>query len=115
MEPKEFDIEFTRGDTCPIKFSLVDNNGTILELKPSDELYFTVKDNFNTTTEKLQKTYGNGDITKEEDGRYKVVIEATDTANWNYGSYVWDLCLVSTDYTRTIAIGTLTLTNEVTF
>lgn len=115
MEPKEFDIEFTRGDTCPIKFSLVDSNGTILELKQSDELYFTVKDNFNTTTEKLQKTYGNGDITKEEDGSYKLVIEAEDTNNWKYGSYVFDICLVSGDYTRTVVIGNLTLTNEVTF
>lgn len=115
MEPKEFDIEFTRGDTCPIKFSLVDSNGTILELKPSDELYFTVKDNFTTTQVKLQKKYSTGDITQEEDGSYKLVIESQDTENWKYGSYVWDIELISGDYTRTVAIGNLTLTNEVTF
>lgn len=115
MEPKEFDIEFTRGDTCPLKFSLVDNEGNVLTLTASDELYFTVKDNFNTTTVKLQKTYGEGDITIEEDGSYKLIIESEDTNNWNYGSYVWDLELISGDYTKTVAIGTLTLTNEVTF
>lgn len=115
MEAKEFDIEFTRGDTCPLKFNLVDAEGNKLVLTASDELYFTVKNNYNTTTTKLQKSYGNGNITQEEDGSYKLIISADDTANWNYGSYVWDLCFVSTDYTKTIAIGSLTLTNEVTF
>lgn len=115
MEPKEFDIEFTRGDTCPLKFSLVDNEGNILTLTSSDELFFTVKNNFNTTTNKLQKKYSTGDIVQEEDGSYKLIIEAEDTANWSYGSYVWDLELVSGDYTKTVAIGNLTLTNEVTF
>lgn len=115
MEPKEIDIEFTRGDTCPLKFSLVDNEGNILTLTSSDELFFTVKNNFNTTTKKLQKKYSTGDITREEDGSYKLIIDPEDTDDWNYGSYVWDLELVSGDYTKTIAIGNLTLTNEVTF
>lgn len=115
MEPKEIDIEFTRGDTCPLKFNLVDAEGNKLVLTASDEMYFTVKNNYTTTTEKLQKTYGNGDITREDDGSYKLIISADDTENWNYGSYVWDIEVVSGDYTRTIAIGNLTLTNEVTF
>ena len=115
MEPKEFDIEFTRGDTCPLKFSLLDKEGNVLTLTNADELYFTVKTNFSTTEKKLQKTFGQGDITHEEDGSYKLVIAPDDTDDWNYGSYVWDLELVSGDYTRTVAIGNLTLTNEVTF
>lgn len=115
MEPKEFDIEFTRGDTCPVKFTLEDKEGNILTLGSSDELFFTVKKDFNTTEKKLQKTFGQGDITKEEDGSYKLTIAPAETANWKYGSYVFDICLVSGDYTRTVAIGNLTLTNEVTF
>lgn len=115
MEPKEFDIEFTRGDTCPLKFTLLDKEGNILILTSSDELFFTVKNNFNTTQIKLQKKYSTGDITREEDGSYKLVINAEDTDNWNYGNYVWDIEVVSGDYTRTVAIGSLTLTNEVTF
>lgn len=115
MEPKEFDIEFPRGDTCPLKFSLLDNNGNVLTLTGSDELYFTVKKGFNTTEKILQKTFSQGDITQEEDGSYKLIIEPEDTGNLNYGSYVFDICLISGDYTRTVAIGTLTLTNEVTF
>ena len=115
MEPKEFDIEFTRGDTCPLQFSLLDKEGNILILTSSDELFFTVKNNFTTTQVKLQKKYSTGDITQEEDGSYKLIIEAEETENWKYGSYVWDIELVSGDYTRTVAIGNLTLTNEVTF
>lgn len=115
MEAKEFDIEFPRGDTCPVKFTLEDMEGNILILGSSDELFFTVKNNFTTTQVKLQKKYSTGDITQEEDGSYKLIIEAEDTNNWKYGSYVFDICLVSGDYTRTVAIGNLTLTNEVTF
>lgn len=115
MEPKEFDIPFTRGDTCPLKFSLVDNDGTKLTLTGSDELYFTVKKSFTTSEKIMQKTFGQGDIIQEEDGSYKLIIEPTDTDHLNYGNYVWDLQLVSGDYTRTLAIGNLTLTNEVTF
>ena len=115
MEAKEFDIEFPRGDTCPLKFTLEDKDGNILVLGSSDELFFTIKNNFNTNTVKLQKKYSTGDIVQEEDQSYKLIIEAEDTANWKYGSYVFDICLVSGDYTKTIAIGNLTLTNEVTF
>jgi hypothetical protein len=115
MEPEEFDIEFTRGDTCPLKFSLLDKEGNTLTLTSPDELFFTVKNDFNTTTKKLQKKYSTGDITREEDGSYKLIIEPEDTDDWKYGSYVFDICLVSGDYTRTVAIGNLTLTNEVTF
>lgn len=115
MEPKEFDIEFTRGDTCPLKFKLTDENKNVLTLTGADELYFTVKDNYNTSTVKLQKKYSTGGIVQEEDGSYKLIITADDTDDWNYGSYVFDIEVVSGNYTKTIAIGTLTITNEVTF
>jgi len=115
MEPKEFDIEFTRGDTCPLKFTLLDKNKNVLTLTNTDELYFTVKENFQNTSKILQKTYQQGDIVQEEDGSYKLVIEPEETEKLNYGSYVFDICLVSGDYTRTVVIGNLNLTNEVTF
>ena len=115
MEPKEFDIEFPRGDTCPLKFKLTDKDENVLTLTGSDELYFTVKDNYNTSTVKLQKKYSTGGIVQEEDGYYKLIITADDTDDWNYGSYVFDIEVVSGNYTRTVAIGTLTITNEVTF
>jgi hypothetical protein len=114
MEPKEIDIEFTRGDTCPLKFNLLDNNKNDLELTPTDEMYFTVKKNFNTSAIIFQKKFTSGDIQKDEDG-YKIILTSEDTARLNYGSYVFDLCIKSTDFVKTLAIGQLTLTNEVTF
>ena len=114
MEPKEFDIEFTRGDTCPLKFNLLDNNKNPLEIGETDEMYFTVKKSFNTQEVIFQKKFTNGDIEKDDDG-YKLILTSEDTASLKYGSYVFDLCLKSTDLVRTLAIGTLTLTNEVTF
>lgn len=115
MDPKEFDIEFPRGDTCPVKFTLQDKKGNILTLKSSDELIFTVKKDYTTTIKKLQKKFSSGEITQEDDGSYKLIINPSDTQNWDYGRSVFDICLISGDYTRTVAIGSLTLTNEVTF
>lgn len=114
MEPEEFDIEFPRGDTCPLKFNLLDNKSNTLELTPADEMYFTVKKNFNTPTVIFQKKFSEGDIEKDEDG-YKIILTSEDTASLNYGSYVFDICIKSTDLVRTVARGTVTLTNEVTF
>lgn len=114
MEPKEYDIEFPRGDTCPLKFNLLDKNNNLIELSQSDEMYFTVKKSFNTSNVIFQKKFTSGNIVKEDDG-YKLILTSDDTGNLNYGSYVFDLCLKSTDLVSTLAIGHLTLTNEVTF
>ncbi len=113
MEPKEFDIEFPRGDTPSLKFNLLDENKQLLELTNSDELYFTVKKGYGTSEFIFQKKYSNGDIQKDNDG-YKVFIEHTDTASLNYGTYVFDISIKSGDYVATLAIGTITLTNEAT-
>ena len=114
MEPKEFDIEFPRGDTCPFKFNLLDKNGNTIELTATDEMYFTVKKNFATSEVLFQKKFTDNDIELDDDG-YKLTLTSDDTATLNYGSYVFDICIKSTDLVRTLAIGTLTLTNEVTF
>lgn len=113
MEPKEFDIEFPRGDTPPLKFNLLDENKQLIELKEQDELYFTVKKSYGTSEVVFQKRYSTGDIQKANDG-YKVFIQHIDTANLNYGTYVFDISIKSGDYVATLAIGTITLTNEVT-
>lgn len=114
MEPKEQDIEFPRGDTCPLKFNLLDSNKNLLELTPTDELYFTVKKNFNTSEVLFQKKFSSGDIQRDNDG-YKLILTSNDTAGLKYGSYVFDICIKSTDFVQTLVIGQLTLTNEVTF
>lgn len=114
MEPKEIDIEFPRGDTCPLKFNLLDKSKNTLELTSTDEMYFTVKKNFNTQEVLFQKKFSNAEIEKDDDG-YKLTLTSEDTSSLKYGSYVFDICIKSTDLVRTLAIGHLTLTNEVTF
>lgn len=114
MEPKEFDFEFPRGDTCPVSFSLLDSNGNALEPTTGDEIYFTMKKNYNSSSFLLQKKYSNGDITFNGNVGY-LVIQHTDTSNLPYGNYVYDIELMSGDLVKTLVKGTITLTKEATF
>ena len=114
MEPKEHDIEFPRGDTCPLKFELVDGENNPIELKPTDNLYFTVKKNYNIQTYLFQKKFSLQDI-EIEDGYYKLTINSSDTSSLSYGTYVYDIALKSGDYRKTLCLGQITLTNEATF
>ena len=114
MEPEEFDFEFVRGDTCPLTFTLTDGEGNELEDITNAEVYFTVKDSFGEANAIFQKTYSGGSITKE-DTHYKTIIEPSDTNTLDYGTYVYDICLVTTNLTTTLVRGQITLTNEATF
>ena len=114
MEPKEFDIEFPRGDTCNLEFNLIDANGNVLELSNEDELYFTVKKSYNDSNYIFQKKYSNNQII-QRDGQCLLTIETEDTNKLNYGSYVYDICVKSGTYRKTLCLGQITLTNESTF
>jgi len=107
------DLEFTRGDTKNFQFKLEDINGQAIVLGNGDALYLTVKKNYNTTTALFQKTIGNGIV--YIDGFYKVTINSTDTNNLSYGGYVFDIQVISNEIVKTILLGTITLTPEVTF
>lgn len=111
---KEIDFEFTRGDTCPLVFNLLDENGNEIEIENQDEIYLTFKKNYNTKDIVLQKRFSTQEIIKE-DRQYKTILAQTDTANLKYGTYVFDICIKSGDYVQTIALGTMTLTNESAF
>lgn len=114
MEPKEFDMEFPRGDTCPIEFTLTDKSGNVLIPQENDEIYFTMKKNYNTKDTILQKRFSYGDIEIYDD-KINFVLSHADTANLKYGNYYYDIQLVSGDYVKTLVLGTLTLTNEATW
>lgn len=114
MEPKEFDIEFPRGDTCPIEFNLIDANGTPIVLGEGDELYFTVKKNFNTAEAIFQKKFTSNEII-QDNGKCSLTIQTGDTNRLNYGTYVYDICIRSGSYRKTLCLGNITLTNESTF
>lgn len=114
MEPKEYDFEFPRGDTCPLKFQLVDANKDIIKLQDVDEVFFTVKKGYSANECILQKRFSTGDIVQEE-SYLSLVLLPEDTERLNYGTYVYDVCVKSGDLTKTLCIGQITLTNEVTF
>ncbi len=115
---KTIDYEFKRGDTTNLKkFRITDKNGEVITLGTTEQLYFTVKKNANSSDVLLQKTIGNG-IILGEDGYYHITIESTDTFNLDYGDYQYDIELKSTspkEIVKTIIDGTITLTEEITW
>lgn len=112
MEPKEFNFELPRGDTCPVSFELTDKNGNELNLEDV-EVYFTMKKNYNTSEVILQKRYSRDEI--EIDGKdAKLILKHLDTAELKYGKYVYDIQFMSGDYVVTLVKGTIELTSEST-
>lgn len=114
MEPKEFDFEFPRGDTCPYSFSLVDANGEPLEVTPSNtEIIMTVRDVSNQIV--FQKKFSQGQITVQN-GKANLVIQHNDTKDLKInGKYNYDIQLSSGDYYKTLIIGVMTLSREETY
>ena len=113
MEAKEFDFEFPRGDTTPVSFELTDSSGNELDFS-SAEVYFTMKKSYATQNYVLQKKKSTGDITFEGN-KGTLVLEHNDTAELKYGNYVYDIQIKSGSYVKTLALGTITLTNESTW
>ncbi len=107
------DIEFVRGDTQPLKFQVKDNNGNVLKMDSNDELIFTIKKNYNTKKATLQKKLSDGSI-HYESGYYFITLSHEDTADLKYGTYVYDIQLMSGDIVSTLVLGTITLTEEAT-
>lgn len=110
----EIDYELIRGDTTVIGgFQLKDDNGNILKLDASDEMYFSIKKNYKTGDVILQKKLSTDEI-KYQDGVYYVILDHDDTAELKYGTYVYDFEIMSQNLVKTVVMGTITLTNEVT-
>lgn len=107
------DIEFIRGDTKPLKFQVKDNKGNLLKMDLNDELIFTIKKNYNTKNALLQKKLSNESI-RYENGYYFITLTHEDTASLKYGTYVYDIQLISGEIVATLVLGTITLTQEVT-
>ena len=108
------DLEFPRGDTEVCKFKIKDKNGTELSLSNTDKLFFTVKKSPKSEEVAFQKTLTNGIELK--DGYYYVTINSDDTAELNYGDYVYDIELKTGEgVVKTLTLGVITLIDEVTF
>ena len=109
------DFEFPRGDTKLFKFKLKDNNGENLSLSVGDKLFFTVKKNAKSSNVLFQKKLDNG-ITYGEDGYYHITITSDDTAELQYGTYVYDIEIKTQEgIVKTLVLGQITLTEEVTW
>ena len=110
------DYEFKRGDTKVLnKFRPTDQNGEILNLSNSDNIYFTMKKDANGKAV-LKKSINNG-ITLGEDGYYHLTLEAVDTAKLAVGSYQYDIELnLNLDklFVQTIIEGEITLNQDIT-
>ncbi len=107
------DIEFTRGDTQFLKFQLKDLEGTLIELADEDKLYFTVKQNQYSKKILIQKKYP--DDINYSDGYFSFTLSSEDTSNLAYGTYQYDIELKSGDFVKTLGLGTITLTEEITY
>lgn len=110
------DLEFTRGDNFRFKFRLRNKAGN--EITPNGvnfQIYLTVKKNTRDKDIKIQKTLTSGIVYNEEDKYYHVEFTPEDTSDLEYGSYVYDIELKTADTTKTLIMGNITLTEEVTF
>lgn len=112
---KQVDYDIKRGDTKVLdKFRIKDQNGEILNLSATDQIYFTVK-NANKQAV-IKKRIGSG-ITLGDDGYYHITLESTDTEDLAIGTYTYDieldLNLIPT-FVRTIIEGEITLNEDVT-
>ena len=106
------DLEFTRGDTQFLKFQIKDGVGNAISPVTEDNLYFTVKQNQNSSKILIQKKYP--DSIQYSDGYFNFVLNSEDTSNIPYGTYQYDIELKSGDYVKTLGFGTITLTEEIT-
>lgn len=116
--PKSIDYEFPRGDTCKLrKFRIKSADGKIVNLTDAGQLYFTVKTDSNSNKVLLQKKLNEG-IEIGDDGYYHITIEPSDTSRFDYGDYYYDIQLKTLSpkvFVRTLFLGTITLTDEITW
>lgn len=105
-------MEITRGDTRHYKFQRKDENGNVI-LKKADKIYFTVKNNEVEIKPLFQKTID--DMIFDSDGFYHFSILPEDTNKLPYRIYYYDIERIVEGDKRTISIGELKLTKEVTF
>lgn len=99
-------ISMVRGDTKILKFTRMnDQEETIVGL-PTEIL-------FSVPALGIEKTLE--DMSQDVDGSFRITILPEDTDEADFGSYGFTISVTDMGITSTIAEGTLTLTEEVTF
>lgn len=108
-------MNITRGDTVEIRFKRTTADGQVITEKP-DKMYFTVKESYYIKDLLFQKKLEDDSITYDEQTNYYMLtINPEDTNDLSYKEYVYDIEIIDGDKVKTIAKGTLKITEEVTF
>lgn len=107
-------IEMPRGDIRAVRFNVTDSEGNPSDIQ-FDEIYFTVKASYQYNDYLFQKRLTDSTIEPSDDGGYQFTIEPEDTNDLRVGTYVFDIELVQGNTIKQTSVGTLVLTNEVTF
>ena len=110
----EINITMPRGDIRPVHFNVTDADGTPSAIQ-FDEIYFTVKLSYQNNEFVFQKRLSDSTIESDGEGGYQFTIESEDTNSLRIGTYVCDIELIYGNSIKQTTVGTLTLTNEVTF
>lgn len=104
-------MEFIRGDTAKFKFQRHDANGDVITTK-ADDIYFTVKENGYSDDVLLQKTIE--DMEFDDNYYYHFTIEPSDTDDFEYGTYRYDIEVIH-EGVKTTTVGELVIEEEITF
>lgn len=100
-------ITLVRGDTLSFGIVLYGDVQTL------DSAFFTVKKDYNDTSNVFQKSIGSG-ISESLDGEYVVRVAPEDTIDLELGRYYYDVQVVSGQDNFTILRGILDLVYDVT-
>ena len=108
------EISMPRGDLKKCRFWIRDQYGEVSDIQ-FDEIYFTVKRNFYDQDFIFQKRLSDNSIVRLEDGSYQFTIEPADTNDCAVAMHVCDIEIVEEGSIKQTVVGTLDLTNEVTY
>lgn len=104
-------MDLIRGDTAKYRFRRYNADGNVIATK-ADAIYFTVKTNGYSDEILLQKRLE--DMEFDEDYYYHLTISPTDTDNFKYGTYQYDIEVVQ-DGNKTTTRGEFVVEEEITF
>ena len=102
-------FSMVRGDTQSFELEITENNESVTV----DSIYFTVKNDTHTDEVLFQKKLNDG-ITLTNDV-YNITIDPSDTDSLDYGRYAYDIEIIKNSIKKTIAVGILEISEEVTF
>ena len=105
-------MQIIRGDTKAFRFQIIDANSQPV-LTEMDEVYFTVKKNFNNNTAVFQIT--KADMVFDEEGFYHATIVPNDTNGLAYGTYFFDIEYENAGAKHTPIVDKFVILPEVTF